>query len=116
MIKEKLDILCLSQLINEESKVFCLSFIEKLEKDGFSEDDYEMFITHLAMMLHRLENGEKVDSISEFVWKEITELPVYTNGALFIENLCARIPYDISKEEKQYLIMHICKLMTKEEK
>lgn len=116
MIGEKLELLYTTQVISKTAKDYSLRVLEMLEKDGFEDEAVnDMFLTHLAIASERIIKQEKVGTLMSDIWTQIVNLPIYPDSVAYCERICALAPSPFSEDEKQYLIMHICKLMTAKE-
>lgn len=116
MIAEKLEILETTQVISEIAKNYSLRILDMLKKDGFDDEEAnDMFLTHLAIASERILKQEKVGKLMNDIWTQIVDLPIYPDSVAYCERICANAPHPFSEDEKQYLIMHICRLITAKE-
>lgn len=96
------------------------SLIEKdlnitIRKNGFN---YSRFVTHLQYLLKRLENHEVVDSGNAELLPQLKENypAVYACAGRVADYMKARYDQELSEEEIVYLMIHINRLVTREEK
>ena len=86
-----------------------------IQKNGFN---YNRFVTHLQYLMKRLENHEAVDSGNAELMPQLKENypAVYACAEKIATYMKARYGQQLSEEEIVYLMIHINRLMSREEK
>lgn len=85
-----------------------------LEKKSFN---YARYATHVQYLLKRLQSGEAIDSINQELYKGMKE--EYKDTSDCVDMICLYLKeqwfYDVTEEEKLYLILHINRMCSVEE-
>lgn len=115
-LKQRLEILRNSNVIDEHVYVQLMNFITRLKnkwKIELTEENGAMMVTHIAMALQRIKRGEAVNEIDENVYSEVLKSErideirdIYADAQknVFTE--------EIPEEEKKYIYINL--LMIKE--
>ncbi|KYO67046.1 PRD domain-containing protein [Thermovenabulum gondwanense] len=93
--------------------------IKKIDKELIvnhkicTEDEhYEMFITHLAMSVKRLKEGEKLElTIDEELFNEVKNCPNYYRALDILQNIENIIEIKLPESEKRFVLLHLCNLL-----
>ncbi|HHW56810.1 MAG TPA: PRD domain-containing protein [Clostridia bacterium] len=76
------------------------------------DEHYEMFITHLAMSIKRLKEGEKLEStIDDELFNEVKNCPNYYRALAILQNIEDRIEIKLPESEKRFVLLHLCNLL-----
>ncbi len=115
-LKQRLEILRNSNVIDEHIYVQLMNFITRLKdkwKIELTEENGAMMVTHIAMALQRIKRGEAVNEIDENVYSEVLKSErideirdIYADAQ---ENVFTE---EIPEEEKKYIYINL--LMVKE--
>lgn len=91
-----------------------LKLIEEVEKDlalELTEDNAEMFVTHLAMALQRIADGKPVKEAPPALLNEARGLTEYWQQAGNLTQLAGdALGQEIEENERGYLTLHLAKL------
>lgn len=116
LLMQRLSILEDAGEINENIKASILDFTDDLEREynlELNEDNAAMFITHLAMALARIKNGEKINEIDKSSLTEIKQNPVYNDLPKFYRKFEEKLQFKIPDSEKGFIALHVCTLISK---
>ena len=102
-------------VIYEVTKLIEKDLNVTIQKNGFN---YNRFVTHLQYLMKRLENHEAVDSGNAELMPQLKENypAVYACAEKIATYMKARYGQQLSEEEIVYLMIHINRLMSREEK
>lgn len=109
----RLNILKDAKLISEngyEGIVKTIAYFKEEKGLVLTEENGAMFITHLCSALTRIENGELVNKIEDFIFEEIQKDSKYDETVEIVnhlENVLGKLP----KDERDFIEMHICTLL-----
>lgn len=79
------------------------------------EENAAMFVTHVSIALSRIEKGGKINKIEEIVYEELTSNDYFKKCLEIITEMEDTMNVAFPQEEKDYIIMHICVLLQKED-
>lgn len=116
LLKQRLDILEASDVISPQVRDAVLDFAQEFEKEYslvLTEKNASMLITHLAMALTRIRNGEKVNEIDKFVLDEAKQNKLYNELPKFYKRLEEKLNIKIPDSEKGYIAVHACAIISK---
>lgn len=118
ILRERLDILKEAGVISDDIRDAVIEFAESFEKKyslTMTEENASMLITHLAMSLARIKNGEEINGMDELTMDEIRQSKIYGElpefYGIFEDKLQIRLP----ESEKGYIALHTCAIMAKSE-
>lgn len=113
MIKEKLEILVSSEVIDEETRSYVLKVLDYLlEKEIISEvGQADVFLTHLAMADMRRKKNEAVANLDEFILSEISADPKYIHSKELWQDLEVIADNKFEEAELDYFYLHIINLL-----
>ena len=110
----RLELLESSNTINTETKKSLERVIE-IFKNKYSielvEENGSMMITHLAMAITRIKQGEPVKKISEDVYEEILESEYFEKSKVIYEDLQSVIDVVLPEDEKKYMVVNVCVIL-----
>lgn len=115
LLKERLDILKDSGQISEKIKIAVTDFAEEFEKKyilTMTEENSSMLITHLAMALARITNGEEIGEPNEFVLNEVKENKIYDELPKFYKRMEEKLNINIPDSEKGFIAIHACTVIS----
>lgn len=113
MIKEKLEILVSSEVIDEETRQYILQVLEYLLENNIINEvaQSDVFLTHLAMADTRRKKNEAVASLDDFILSEITTDPKFSDAKdlwVSIEEMATK---NFEEAELDYFYLHIINLL-----
>ncbi len=113
MIKEKLEILVTSEIIDEETQLYILKVLEYLlEKKIIQEvSEADVFLTHLAMADTRRKKQETVANLDDFILSEINADPKYLHSKELWQDLQNMAEKQFEDAELDYFYLHIINLL-----
>lgn len=110
----RLNILRDSTLLSEENynKILeVIKYFNEVKNIQLIEENASMFITHLSSALERIDKNETVNDLDEVVLESLKLEDSYNDAALIVKDLKS-ILGEIPDEEVNYIIMHICTLLS----
>ncbi|MFW6266561.1 MAG: PRD domain-containing protein [Halanaerobiales bacterium] len=113
-IKNRLKILYEGDQIDKEIKEVVNKSLKMLETEydlQLTEDNAAKFVTHLAMALMRIKNGEEVEGLNEVALQEVKQEEGYDFSLEFSKFIEDEVGLDIPGSEKGYIALHICNLI-----
>lgn len=90
-------------------KVIELVLGEKADIDG---ERIGMFVTHLAMAMQRVKNGENENPMDAEVLHAVKSDAVYPRAAAFSEKLFEVCDVEFPQTEQDFLKVHLCNLFS----
>ena len=113
MLRKRTEILRDANIINQEVSDFVFYCIDVLETDieNFQSDKAEVFVTHMAMAMQRVVNGEEVNELDDFIWKGMLEEECFGKAEEMYNKISQKSFIKIPEGEKKFIIMHICNLL-----
>lgn len=118
-LHERLVILQEANLIDDEVAMFCKQVITFFSQEQWvwKQDNYEMFITHLAMAASREKQGkpEMIDNSIVIESIKCQEEEKYRIGLEILDNLLKLTKIQFSKSEKDMIFIHICSMLRSRE-
>ncbi|AOT70363.1 PRD domain-containing protein [Geosporobacter ferrireducens] len=116
LLKQRLDILEESDQISPEIKIAVIDFAQEFEKKYaliLTEENGSMLITHLAIALTRIKNGEEINAIDELVLDEVKQSKLYDELPKFYKRLEEQLSIKIPDSEKGFIAAHACTILSK---
>lgn len=110
MLKQRIAILKEAQVISIPCADYVNGVIDLLEPLHLDQAKLEMFTTHLAMATERMMKNDSVECLDEAIWQEVSGCATYQKAEDFYLDMVQGCPIDYPKEEKQFLMMHLCNL------
>lgn len=110
----RLNILRDSGLLSEENynKILeVIKYFDEVKNIKLMEENASMFITHLSSALERIDKNETVNDLDEVVLESLKLENSYNNAAIIVKDLKGVLG-EIPDEEVNYIIMHICTLLS----
>lgn len=109
--KKKLKVLKQAHQIDQAD----LDFINNLDKkiSIFDESNKEeMLLIHVAMALSRAREKTPIDPMPEELWQQIKQKEAYENAINYWREISLKVPVQLNKSEKQFIIMHLVNVMS----
>lgn len=97
---DKQDLLVLVDILQTELKI------------KITEENGGILVTHVAAMFKRNKTGEDVGALDESVIKELVENEFYKESTEVLETIILKIENEVSELEKNYLLLHLCTLLS----
>lgn len=110
--KNKLNMLLQAGKINDLD----VEFLNEIDNDLSKYDDgnkEEMLLIHVAMTISRQRNNEMIDVMPADLWQQIENKPVFQRAKQYWLEKKAKAPVVLSKDEDQYIIMHLVNVLSK---
>lgn len=113
MIKEKLEILVTSEVIDEETRQYVLKVLDYLLDNNMINEiaESDVFLTHLAMADTRRKKNEAVASLDDFILSEITADSKFSDAKELWENIEEMATKNFEEAELDYFYLHIINLL-----
>lgn len=113
MIKEKLEILVSSEVIDEETRQYILQVLECLLENNIINEvaQSDVFLTHLAMADTRRKKNEVVASLDDFILSEITADSKFSDAKDLWVSIEEMAPKNFEEAELDYFYLHIINLL-----
>jgi hypothetical protein len=114
LLMERLNILEENHVICKEAGNFSKKAVMHIlaEIPDLEETKAVMFITHLAMAGQRILNGEDEMPLDLQVLRSVMEEPVYKRAQVLKDELLQETEIQFPQSEKDFLIVHLCNLLT----
>ncbi|RBS32480.1 hypothetical protein [Enterococcus faecium] len=117
MIREKLTILLISEVIDQETYDYVLSVLDYLLKNGIieSKEKADVFLTHLAMADMRRKKSETINDLESFIRTEIESDTKFLHSKELWQDL-QRMTSDKQFEDAEldYFYLHIINMLREE--
>lgn len=110
----RLNILRDSALLSEENynKILeVIKYFDEVKNIKLMEENASMFITHLSSALERIDKNETVNDLDQVVLESLKLEDSYNDAAGIVKDLKCVLG-EIPDEEVNYIIMHICTLLS----
>lgn len=108
MMEERLKILLDSGVITQDIHDDSYKIYKKyFEKEVFDKDKVNVFITHLAMSLKRIKEGNIIDKLDEDVYRQVKDSEIFDEALVFSKRIFNDLEVDIPKNEEEYFILHL---------
>lgn len=113
MIKQKLEILVESQIIEEETQSYVLRVLDYLLGKQLIEETRkaDVFLTHLAMADARRKKNESIANLDEFILAEIESDPTYLHSKELWQDLEKMTENKFEEAELDYFYLHIINML-----
>lgn len=113
MIKEKLDILVSSEVIDEDTRQYVLQVLDYLLENSIINEvaESDVFLTHLAMADTRRKKNESVASLDDFILSEIIADSKYYDSKELWESIEEIATKNFEEAELDYFYLHIINLL-----
>lgn len=114
-MKERLNILLENNVISKSAYDLTIAiFTEYFESKELSEEKLNLFFTHLAMALGRLENGNPIDYLDENLYGEVKSSENFEEVKDFWEKISKEKNFELAESENGYIHLHLCNIFNKE--
>lgn len=110
--QNKLNILLQAGKINDLD----VEFLNEIDSDLSKYDDgnkEEMLLIHVAMTISRQRNNEMIDTMPEALWQQIKNKPAFQRAKQYWLEKKSKASVALSKDEDQYIIMHLVNVLSK---
>ncbi|GAU75490.1 PRD domain-containing protein [Fusibacter sp. 3D3] len=115
-IYERLEILKNAGQITGKMESAIVAFAKKMESEyhlNFDEENGAMLVTHFATALSRIERGETVEKMDDFLLEQIAQTPSYKALSKYLEVVEAHMGWCIPEAEIGYIAAHFCTVIEK---
>lgn len=112
-LKERLKILRESGLIDnhtEEQTIKIVGILYEGEREPDMEK-MEIFTTHIAMAIWRIQKGELEQPLAEEVLEDLKKEAVFEEAGKLGQRICEAVDVDFPQVEREYLMVHLCNLL-----
>ncbi|HBE79363.1 MAG TPA: sugar transporter [Firmicutes bacterium] len=93
-----------------------ISYFESKQPNLIRDEQFEMFITHLAMAVQRLTNGEELSrTIEDSIFAEVQAAVSYDSAGQICSEMEQELGCNLPECEKRYILLHLCNLIQKGE-
>jgi transcriptional regulatory protein LevR len=114
----RLQILCEAGQLREKNYEAILKVIELLNTRWgvvMTEENGAALITHLAIAFERMDKGEPVVPIGDYIMQELTSQSCFNQGGKVLTAIAVIYGREIPEYEAGYILIHLCTLFSKEE-
>ncbi len=113
MIKQKLEILVTSEIIEKETENYVLAVLDHLLDNEIVKEtsEAEVFLTHLAMADARRKKNEGIASLDELILTEIESDPNYLQAKELWQTLEEMAGDKFEEAELAYFYLHIINIL-----
>ncbi len=113
MIKQKLEILVESQIIEKTTEDYVLKVLDYLLATKIISDatKADVFLTHLAMADARRKKNESIASLDDFIVAEITGDPNFLHSKELWQDLEEMAENKFEEAELDYFYLHIINML-----
>ncbi len=77
-----------------------------------AEENGAMFITHLSIALKRIKENNIVEPMEDFLYEGLKKEKDFEKALEMLNILQKEIHISIPEEEKSFILMHLCTLLT----
>lgn len=107
-MEDRLNILLQSGVIDQNVYNTSVEVYNKyFDKDEFSEDKVNVFMTHFAMALKRISEGNVVDKLDEEVFNQVKSSKVYDNALNYWNRIKEDIECNVPTNEEEFFLLHL---------
>ncbi len=113
MLLMRLNLLSDAGEIDEDIIKIIIEFTKIIEKELsiiITEENGQMFITHMAMTLSRMKKGEEISPMDDSLLDEVKTSATYNKVPLLINKIEEKFNIDIPESELGYIALHLCNL------
>jgi transcriptional regulatory protein LevR len=114
-ITMRLDILLKGNAIDRETLRMALKIDDLLKSYDTiyrNNEQYEMFITHIAMMIQRVKNNNYVNEVmDDDIYDEIKKCLSYKEAVDILEKIEGVSNTILPESERRFIILHLCNLL-----
>lgn len=111
----RLNILANNKIIDQDTldkTIKIHKLLKFYEINHENSEQYDMFITHIAMMMQRLKNNISVNAtIDDDIYKDIKDCVSYKKASNILERIENTVITKIPEVEKRFLLLHLCNLL-----
>lgn len=108
MTEERLKILLDNGVISQKVYDVSIDIYKKyFEKEEYNTDKINVFMTHLAMALNRIEKGNEVERLDNDIFSQVKDSHVYDEAFNISRNIVKDLHLDIPESEEEYFILHL---------
>lgn len=114
-LTNRINIFLETKMITDDEYHILNKWIEIINNyiESYDMDKMERMITHVAMMMRRNRLYEDIGEFPIELYDSMKELPHYQITLDIVEELIQY--YEVSENERKYLILHIANMFTKED-
>ncbi len=114
VLSARIEILYNAKMISESVQQFALDCINIMEEEcqDYDQSKAEMFITHLAMAMQRVEMEQSIDHLDEMIWKEVEKHEKLEQAKQVLERMNKVAKKNIPEVEERFILMHLCNLLS----
>ena len=113
----RLETLVQGDIITPEEYLLLEEAAELMEKhcgSPLTDNHGGMFLSHLAMAIHRTRQGEDVVCPADIGVQQLTSYPQYPAACRLTADILALLGLSLPQGEVEYMHIHICNLLQKE--
>lgn len=97
-----------------EKVIHTIAMFKDKYEISLNEENGAMLITHLSCALERIKKGDELEKLEEFLVEQVKGNGNYKKAQAILSNIEDTIKIDMPMEEKNFMLMHICTLLEKE--
>lgn len=110
-LKTRIEILVQGNVISKKVGDFAYEVVDYLN-EFYPQKNHEMLLTHLAMAVQRIIEDENLVELDEVMWDEVKADIHFTEAEKILHKIQERSFIEFPKNEQQYLMMHICSMLS----
>lgn len=113
-LDQRLEILESSGMISSKTAAWTRNILQllSLSSQKKEQEKLEMFVTHVAMALQRIQNGQYEKPLDRSIVNELEKEKKYGDAKEFVEKIRKIVGVEIPETEAEYLIAHLCNLFS----
>lgn len=113
---ERIEILHDNKVIGDKAYDMINKIHEKhLEKNNFTQETLDLFLTHLAMALERTYKGEEIEYLDDSILNELKKADKYQEAKDFWRKIKDDFSINLAASEECYLYLHLVNILNNEE-
>lgn len=86
-----------------------------LEKNNFTQETLDLFLTHLAMALERTYKGEEIEYLDDSILEELKKEDKYQEAKEYWQKIKGDFSIKLAESEECYLYLHLVNILNNEE-
>ncbi len=110
----RLNILLTGQVIDQSTHDTMLKTIDFFQQQYaiiLTEENAQMYITHIAKALMRVQQGELISPVDPEGYEEFVSSEYFEKAEQILRDLEAEFNFNLPKEEQQFIIMNHCLIL-----
>ncbi|MGF0039515.1 PRD domain-containing protein [Peptoniphilaceae bacterium SGI.131] len=106
-MKARLKLLLDNKIIDQDGYDIGLKIYQDLVEEGLEASRLEMLITHIARTVKKVNNGEKLQAIDDYVKDQIMQNENIVKASKLAVKIMNDYGFDFPDQEKDFLMLHL---------